>query len=100
MSDPYEQNKEVEIDEENKVEIAKREETKNLAGPPVYYPPGHKGIFDESMHVSLLIYDNHDPEISMTLFSTDFDTQRKQTTRNGQVEAREGSGLQGKLQQF
>lgn len=35
-----------------KVEIAKPE-VKSVAGPPVYYPPGHKQLFDESMHVRI-----------------------------------------------
>lgn len=30
----------------------KKEPTKNKAGPPVYYPPGHE-LFHETMHVSI-----------------------------------------------
>ncbi|KAB7507955.1 hypothetical protein Anas_06012 [Armadillidium nasatum] len=50
---------------ENKSDL-KREETKNVAGPPVYYPPGHHQLFDESMH-------------TMTL-------KEKQAPRHGQME--------------
>lgn len=44
----------------------KHELTKNKAGPPVYYPPGHE-LFHETMHVSTIhIYRVH-MEISTSL---------------------------------